>query len=399
MFKVLYLCLSPYMGGQERFALALAASASASGRFEVEFGVLKGAPLAALAAAADVAAVPFELRPLAPRPLFFFDLRFIGALASFLRSWRPDVIHLHGSMELFHVVCASGLAGLRRHTALVHHRHLVHRTPRGGFLRRMLYSAVDLAIAPSRSCAESLCRMRPCPFPVEVLPHPVDMRRFDPVRLGRICGVLRKRVADLSLRIVVTVTRVVEGKGCDRFVRMADLFLRRHAPALDWGDNVRFVLVGGGDAAYIEKLKAEVEYDARIIFLGEREDVESVLAEADLFVTFTEGEAFGLSVLEAMAMGLPILAPRVDGVEELLTSCGDCLFEPSVSLEHVCELVEERLDDTEQSYRDRVHRAIDQYHIDRYEFGRYLEKLEAFYERAVGRRRGIVDKGGNRRVK
>ncbi|MGI9604620.1 MAG: glycosyltransferase family 4 protein [Acidimicrobiales bacterium] len=79
----------------------------------------------------------------------------------------------------------------------------------------------------------------------------------------------------------------------------------------------RLRLVGDGPlASSVRDLVSESGLDDRVEFLGDREDVEAILAHSDLFVLPSNWEGLPLAILEAMRAGLPVVASDVGGVSE-----------------------------------------------------------------------------------
>ena len=63
-----------------------------------------------------------------------------------------------------------------------------------------------------------------------------------------------------------------------------------------------------------------------VFLAGEEKDVYPYLLEADLYVSASRSEGLPFNLLEAMEVGLPILASRVKGQEDLLGDCPDALY-------------------------------------------------------------------------
>ena len=104
-----------------------------------------------------------------------------------------------------------------------------------------------------------------------------------------------------------------------RFQRPKDFVTLVHALSMLDKSSYRAQLVGDGP------LRAEIEEEIRALALndtvsltGELADIEAVLASADLFVLSTDSEGLPLSILEAMAAGLPVVASAVGGVPEVV---------------------------------------------------------------------------------
>lgn len=74
----------------------------------------------------------------------------------------------------------------------------------------------------------------------------------------------------------------------------------------------------GGEESRLRELAAALEIRARVHFLGLRDDVNEVLLAGDVFVLPSRSEGLPLALLEAMAIGLPVVATRVGGVSEVV---------------------------------------------------------------------------------
>ena len=82
---------------------------------------------------------------------------------------------------------------------------------------------------------------------------------------------------------------------------------------------VKLVLVGDGpDRSECERLSRELGLTNNVIFLGKQDALEELLNGADLFLMPSQSESFGLSALEAMSCGLPVISSSVGGLPELI---------------------------------------------------------------------------------
>ena len=96
-----------------------------------------------------------------------------------------------------------------------------------------------------------------------------------------------------------------------------DLVIEAAAPLLDSG--TKLLIVGKGDEhAHLEKVARANGVAGQVVFAGERHDVAAMLSAIDLFVASSRQETFGLSVLEALGNGAPVLyttCPALDGLD------------------------------------------------------------------------------------
>ena len=81
----------------------------------------------------------------------------------------------------------------------------------------------------------------------------------------------------------------------------------------------RLVLVGDGpERSECERLARELDVHKDVLFLGKQDGLAEILSSADLFLIPSQSESFGLSALEAMACGIPVVSTSVGGLPELV---------------------------------------------------------------------------------
>lgn len=244
------------------------------------------------------------------------DWRQVRRLAGHIRRIRPDVIHAHQYTPYFYAALAASYAGFGRILCTEHGRHWpdVVSWPRQT-LNQLLRMRRDRFTAVCRFTAAALRRNeRLTGRDVTVIPNGVRCAAFDrPARrewLRDLIGAPHDAV------VLLHVGRFHPVKDHATAVR-AFACTRRAAPS------GRLVLVGDGPGREgIERLIAELNLADAVCLLGLRSDVGDLLASADGFVCSSLSEGASLSILEAMAAGLPVAATRVGGNAELVLAHG-----------------------------------------------------------------------------
>lgn len=159
--------------------------------------------------------------------------------------------------------------------------------------------------------------------PIRVLHSPVDLDRFDPSRITREEARARLDLAP-DTPVVAVLAQITPWKGQEDAIRLV-------ARLRDGFPGIRLLLVGSakfvsGATRYdnvtykdgLESLVRELALDDAVRFVGEREDVPEVLAALDVLLVPSWEEPFGRTVVEGMAMGVPVMATAVGGPAESL---------------------------------------------------------------------------------
>ncbi len=112
---------------------------------------------------------------------------------------------------------------------------------------------------------------------------------------------------------IMTASRVEEGKDPELWLRIAKRLTTKY-PLLDF--------VWAGEGSYLDDMKrSSVGFD-RIHWLGQVDNIRQVFESADIYFEPSKREAFGLSILEAMSFGLPVVTTRCGGPEEIVVPGG-----------------------------------------------------------------------------
>jgi glycosyltransferase involved in cell wall biosynthesis len=156
------------------------------------------------------------------------------------------------------------------------------------------------------------------PARISLVYNGVDLRRFLPPETK----------PRLERFVVLGVGRLHPQKNFSMFLEVAAELTRRKFP-------VEFRLAGTGpDEQMLRSLARSLGISDKVHFLGHVTDTRSLYGGADALLMTSKYEGTPLTVLEAMAMRLPIVAPRLDGIGEILKNEEDALLIEPPDCEH-----------------------------------------------------------------
>jgi radical SAM protein with 4Fe4S-binding SPASM domain len=169
---------------------------------------------------------------------------------------------------------------------------------------------------------------------VKVMREGVDLTRFN--------GGRSNREDRGNTRTITCVARLHPLKGLDNLLFAAREVLATRPPDAD----VRFVFAGqGGELERLRAMSRELKIDDRVHFLGHVQDVAGLLAASDLFCYPSLADGMPNAVVEAMAMGLPVIASAVGGVPELIADGENGLLVTPQDVRQLTRSIARLLDD------------------------------------------------------
>lgn len=293
------------------------------------------------------------------------DLASAARLAGLVRNWRPDIVHLHtatahsigcwasvilrlqagvragreGPAELYPATREpeevarrarhSGDAGRPPWVPAFVAAKRTDFSPRPGRLTQLRYSRlVDRVTAVSGAARQALIQAGIPPHKIEVIYSSVDCDHFRPD-----CA------PDLRRQLGIPIDALVVGVVGHLTPRKGQRFLLQAAPAiLERIPRACFLFCGEGESRQrLEQMAAALGASERVRFLGFMSDVRPVLQSLDVFVLPSEREALGVALLEAMAMGKPVVASCVGGIAEAVQHQQTGLLVPPADVEALSE--------------------------------------------------------------
>lgn len=241
-----------------------------------------------------------------------------------LLDWKPDVIHSQCEFSTFRM--ARYIAGALK-IPIVHTYHTVYedythyfspsrtwgRAAVALFTRRTL-KHVESVVAPTQK-VRSLLQSYGVPGDIQVVPTGVDLSQFQAELPAERRLLLRKSLGlSEEDRVLVSVGRLAKEKNLEEILRFVS---RCPHPRL------KLLIVGDGpNRQALERRADELGLRERIVFAGmvQPEQVANYYKLGDLFVSASNSETQGLTYIEAMASGVPVLCRRDDCLNGVVDS-------------------------------------------------------------------------------
>ncbi|HEV7375974.1 MAG TPA: glycosyltransferase family 4 protein [Pyrinomonadaceae bacterium] len=287
-----------------------------------------------------------ELSALPAQNIFSLRLRNaldIGSaleLARLVREHRIEIVHAHVARDY----PLAALATRRnRRSKLIITRHVLFPLSK---LHSITLSHVARVICVSNAVKRALSAQKIFNAnKISVIPNGIDFRRLDARLQNFDRDEFRKQMKMTPESLLIgTVGEIKKQKGHEDFLRAASLIVRERTDA-------HFVIVGadststGEHRASLERLIAELNLTDRVHLTGWLDDVAPLLAALDAYVSASHTESFGLAIVEAMALGLPIVATATEGAQEIINSDDAGMLVPVSDVEAMASALLRLLED------------------------------------------------------
>jgi UDP-glucose:(heptosyl)LPS alpha-1,3-glucosyltransferase len=365
----------PARGGAERYTIDLAAALAT-----------RGHSVALLATSFNYGVVPQGVTPigLSARGLTR-SARYADMLDSLtqLADSRFDVVHAMlpvraGQCDVYHPHAGLALDAAQRMSPL---KRVLNR-------RRVRFSAVEQELLTSARPPVVLClseyvkrdvrRLYPN-LPQEKLAtlfNAVDLKKFDPAKpFAREAGREDLFPANPDRPFALMIAQDFARKGLRETLEALAAMDPKERPAL--------VVFGKGDAGPYQRLSRTLRLDGDVVFRGPTHAPDREYRKADFFVLPTKHDPCSLVVLEALAMGLPVISTKFNGACEIMTDGvhGYVLEDPR-DVATLAEAMRKMLDPTRRAAMSRACLEL----RPRLSYEHHLDQLEAIYRGVVAAR-------------
>ncbi len=228
-----------------------------------------------------------------------------------------------------------------------------------------VFSAIWKKAAALLACSEGL-KDRALKFmpsaAIDVIPNGVDLQRFNPSETTQESQTLR----------LLTVGRLSVTKRVEILIDAIDILSRQ-------GCKVHFKIVGGGQTQpKLKQIVNEKNLDNIIELTGriDAEDMPKIYRQNDIFISASKLEGMSNAMLEAMASGLPIIATRCEGTEELILENG--LVIENANAEEIAKAIKKLIDDRQLRNQMSI---VARKQAENFTWGRIAEQYLNIYER------------------
>lgn len=301
------------------------------------------------------------------------DVRWLVRLRSRLRDQPVDVVHVHSpyAAAMVRLVAKTLPAATRPVVVSTEHNAWTgFKAPtRIANAATAWMDAATIAVSQETKDSMSPRQRARC----EVLVHGVD--------IAEVAGAAEARDATRA-EFGIGPTTVVVGTVANYHPKKDWPNLLNAARLLaDRGHDVQFLLVGQGPLqAEVEALHEQLNLQGKVHLTGFRPDAVRVMAGCDVFTLASQWEGLPVAVMEALALGLPIVATAVGGVAETFTDGTDAILVPSGDASALADALERVVID--EGLRAKLAAAA-RTRANEFDAARAQRRIEAIYEEVV----------------
>jgi len=237
------------------------------------------------------------------------DIRNLKTMFEQIKKWKVDSLHVHHTIPQLFCSVILVLLGKSVKGYVTEHSQCSKRRLYG-ILRRvdeLSYMPYNRIISVSNSVNQEMMNW---------LKH-IDRTKFITIKNGidtkKFINAVPVDRMSLCFRsndfIIVSVGRLRTEKGFQTIIKAI-----KELP-----ENYKLLIIGDGpEKKQLEILADSLSVKSRVVFVGNKDNVERYLKVGDLYVSASHSEGFGLTIIEAAAAGLPILASNISAFRELL---------------------------------------------------------------------------------
>jgi len=246
---------------------------------------------------------------------------FHNKVVDLLIKWKPDIIHTQTEFSTMsiakHISKELNIPMVHTyHTLWEDYTHLIlrgHLITKGfvGIMSKTICDGFDCVITPTKKTKDVLEKYNITP-PIEIVPTGIDLTKFEKDVPEDILTELKYLYNITDKKVLLYVGRVSKEKNLDELIQYFSKLII---------DDGVFLIVG--DGPYLKNIKELVEtlnLEKKVIFTGmvKSDEINQYYKLGNVFITASTSETQGLTYIEAMASGLPVVCKKDKAIEELI---------------------------------------------------------------------------------
>jgi sugar transferase (PEP-CTERM/EpsH1 system associated) len=254
-------------------------------------------------------------------------------LAKVIREKKIELIHTHNTGAYIYGTIAAKLAGCG---VIIHTEHGRYFPDKKRLMvaEKILSNFTYRIVTVSEALKNDLIKFEKInPEKISVITNGIDLKHFKPLAKN----VIRQKKHELGLDkndfVIGNIGRLVSVKGHRDLIQAFSL-VHKSLP------KVKLVIAGDGPLKDdLINFSQSLRLQKNILFLGERNDILELLNTFDIFVLPSKSEGISLTLLEAMAVGKPVVATSVGGNKEIIENGKDGYLVPAQIPKRLGEII------------------------------------------------------------
>jgi glycosyltransferase involved in cell wall biosynthesis len=292
-------------------------------------------------------------------------------LVRVMQRWNIDVLHVNDYWWAPIGVLASRLRGC---PCLVHVRQEIETRK----VKQYWLDKASMVLPVSESIGNVIRDTGISEEKVQVLLSGISKKAAEPSPPSRETSAILKKITGQP--IIGTVANLFPRKGLEYLVQAVGNLKESF-------DNILLVIVGTGDAQYESQLRKQIQdlnLTQHVLFTEFQEYPELFVSQFDVFVLPSIQEGFGIVLLEAMALGKPIVASHVGGIPEIVQHEKTGILVKAADVEELSKGVLTLLNDPNK--RRKMGEQAQKRAAEYFSVERMMERLYGLYEDVLAKR-------------
>ncbi|MBO3800152.1 MAG: GT4 family glycosyltransferase PelF [Candidatus Brockarchaeota archaeon] len=232
---------------------------------------------------------------------------------------------------------------------------------------RWIIQSSDKIIAVSNSVMKHALSLGAASSKIKVIPNGVDLDEFKP----------RREFKKIGVKKIIFIGRLFPNKGIQYLVKAAPIVLAKHP-------HVEFVIVGRGPMeAELRNMVKRLNVEHAFKFLGIVPSIPEVMSQCDVFVRPSLTEGMPLTILEAMACGLPVIASKIPGSSEVVKDGETGVLVETGNVEQLSNAIIKLLED--ENYAERIRKRAYEFVKNHYSWDRVAKEYLKTYNEILNK--------------